>query len=128
MSSDLFGLISLAGSASLDELRVRSSVEPTALARELAAMLREGTVMLSRNANFAQTDGPAQHDPNYQKLLAVMPGEPNSSQDPSSSLLIQLARSEVDTVSEGIKAALNDHGAALSIMVSPTSRGFKLSF
>jgi hypothetical protein len=120
MNSDLFGLISLAGSASLDELRARSSVGSTALARELAVMLRDGTVALSRTANVEQEETPAQQDPNFQKLMSLI-------RDPGGPELAELVRNQEDLFVMAIQAALNDNNTAASITVSPTSRGFRRS-
>lgn len=120
LNSDLFGLISLAGSASLDELRARSSVDSTALAHELAVMLRDGTVALSLTANVKQEETPAQQDPNFQKLMSLI-------RDPNSPELAELVRNHEDFLVTAIQAALNDDNTAASITVSPTSRGFRRS-
>jgi hypothetical protein len=106
MRSDLFSLISLAGSASLDELRARSSIDPRELARELATMLRDGTVALS------PTPG--------------VPGGPNL-QGLISSLEKSTLETQEDGFVEALRAALADDNDAAAITVSPTSRGFKRS-
>ena len=123
-SSSLFGLISLAGSASLGELRARSSGDARSLAQQLAGLLRDGSVALTASEDFtlkdrlADRDQKADRDPNFYEVMGLI-------QAPTSGALNELVRTHEDVFTKAIQTALSDDAFATSITVSPTSRGFR---
>ena len=125
MNSNLFGLITKAGSASLGELMARSSLPASALAHEIAEMVRNGDVTLSIGASkptnvpasefFAQA---AQQSPAFTEVVGLIE-TPNK--------LVDLAQTQNTMFVDGIQFALKDDLAAEGINVNPTSKGFRYS-
>jgi hypothetical protein len=118
VNSPLFGLISFAGNASLGELRARSSIAVTTLAREIVDMVRNGTVTLSPGPYAQQTDRPDAANAVVQAVMAL-------SQNPKAAALANLGNNQEDVFVDAVQSALNDDEAASSINVSPTSKGFR---
>jgi hypothetical protein len=124
MNTSLFNLISKAGSASLGELNARSSFAPDVLAREIAKMLRDGVVVLSKPENLpswvsaATLEESARQNTAFTIVMELLdnPGK-----------LVEFAQSNTGQFVEGIEFALKDERAAESINVNPTSKGFRSS-
>lgn len=123
MNQSLFALISRAGRMSLDELRARSPVEPTALAREIVSMIRDGVVALSPNSEVSQEEtSPPILEPADITIFREI-----QNLDEASQRSFIAKEDNYDRVIKVLTAALADDQAAYSVMVSPTSRGFKIS-
>jgi hypothetical protein len=116
-SSPLFDLISLAGNASLGELRARSFAGAAALAHEIAAMLREGTVKLSANPIFKGAESTANVDPSLEQVLDL------SASGGSKELMAM----REDDLAKTIESVLGNDEASEHIIVVPTSKGFRRS-
>jgi hypothetical protein len=123
MNQSLFALISRAGRMSLDELRARSSVETIALGREIVSMIREGVVTLSPNPEISQEET---SPPMLAPADITIFREIQNLVDASQRRFIT-TDGNYDRVIKALTAALADDQAAYSVMVSPTSRGFKIS-
>jgi hypothetical protein len=123
MNQSLFALISRAGRMSLDELRARSSVETIALGREIVSMIREGVVTLSPNPEISQEEtSPPMLAPADITIFREI-----QNLDEASQRSFITTDDNYDRVIKALTAALADDQAAYSVMVSPTSRGFKIS-
>ncbi len=106
MSASLFDLISLAGSASLDELRARSSVDDITLANTLASMVALGLVTLSV-------------DPQHRRHAVIKRlGEETGE-------LEKRPFVDRDALRAAIQAVLESTDAAVFVTASPTSRGIR---
>ena len=114
LSSSLFDLISLAGNASLDELRARSSVDDVTLANTVASMVASGTVALSIKPE-------TKVDQAFQGVIHLF-GKPTGGE------LKEAASMDRDALKVAIKTVLENENAAASITATPTSKGFKRSF
>ncbi len=118
MSSSLFGLISLAGSASLGELRARGSTDAVTMAHEIVEMLRRGAVQLSENADFSPSlDAKAVLNGVIQEANQIKNGTGSTTQE-----------SQISSLVAKLESVMNNEETAQSIIVDPTSRGFRLSF
>ena len=125
MNSLLFSLITKAGSASLGELNARSSLPPSAIALEIAEMVRNGDVTLSfdassfRNAALESSfRNAALESPALKEVIGLI-------ETPSK--LVDLAETQGKLFVDGIEFALKDDVAASSINVNPTSKFFRHS-
>jgi hypothetical protein len=116
MNSQLFNLISKAGSASLGELSARSSLAPFTLALEIAKMVRNGDVTLSFDADSKPQDVPAMGSPALKEVIGLI-------ETPKK--LVDLAETNSEFFVGGIEFALKDDLAARLINVNPTSKGFR---
>lgn len=114
MSSSLFDLISLAGSASLDELRARSSVDDVTLANTVASMVASGTVALSIKPELKA-------DPAFQGVVVHLFGKPTGGE------LKEAGAMNRDALKAAIQTALQNEDTAAFITATPTSKGFKRS-
>jgi hypothetical protein len=121
MSSSLFGLVSLAGNASLDELRARGSLDSTGLARELAAMLREGDITLSLAPQSDLALAPPADGSALGRVVSLI-------REDGASGLRKLVKEDQGVFVRAIEAALAGGDAAASITVRPTSSGFRRMF
>jgi hypothetical protein len=111
LGTSLSDLISLAGSASLDELRARSSVDDRTLANAVATMVTSGDVVLSVT--------PSYHDhPELQEVVALL-GTPANDQFREAA-----AMNETD-LNVAIYRMLMDAKVAASVTASPTAAFFK---
>ncbi|MCP3413596.1 hypothetical protein NLM16_05730 [Bradyrhizobium brasilense] len=123
MNSPLFNLISKAGNASLGELSARSSFAPYALAVEIAKMLRNGDVTLSKSADVpgiesAAFEEVAHQSPAFTKVIGLI-NTPRR--------LVELAEADTELFVEGIEFALKDDRSSGVINVNPTPKGFRSS-
>jgi hypothetical protein len=124
MSSPLFDLISRAGNASLDELNARSSLTPYVFALELATMLRNGDVTLSKDTK--DTDVPAEESAAFEE--AAHQSEALTEvirRIDTPRKLLELAETNPELFVQGIEFAVRDGRTAGAINVNPTSKGFK---
>jgi hypothetical protein len=115
LSASLFDLMSLAGSASLDELRARSSVDNITLANTVATMVASGRVTLSINPEFNTDHEPAD---NIRKDMIRSLGEATGE-------FRRVSIIDRDVLKEAIQGVLETNGTAAFVTVIPTSRGFK---
>ena len=123
MNRSLFNLITRAGRVSLDELRARSSVEQSALAREIVTMMQEGVLALSHNPDASVDRGTiAETDSETQDFLINIEGT-----DEARQRLLLNDESSKTKLTNALNWALADEEAAYSLMVSPTSWGFKIT-
>jgi len=117
--TSLFGLISLAGNASLGELRARSSVDDSNLAHQLADLVRDGSVELTAIEPGAVLEG--------------ITGDPDSGviefikgiNQPLRGPVVFSAAGLEDSRTKAIQTALGDDVFSTSITVSPTASGFR---
>jgi hypothetical protein len=121
MSASLFDLISLTGSASLDELRARSSVDDLTLANTVANMVVSGAVALSVTPEFKTGLAP-QGGPNAPEVVIYLLGKSTDGEFRNAPTM------KIDDLKHAIQLVLQNEGAAELITASPTSRGFRHSF
>ncbi|SRR5712692_6121563 len=136
MDPTLFSLISRAGKASLDELRARSRVDQSVLARELVTMWQEGVVALSCEPGVSDQDklsiqkkfGNLDLDTSTISLLYCIPDREDRIKvltgDEAKEAMRKARAREI--MSKAMTLAFNDDRAAECVMVSPTTRGFKM--
>jgi len=111
MSSSLFELISRAGSASLDELRARSSVDDTTLANTVGSMVASGAVTL--------TAIPGHETPEAKQFISEIVAEKGQN-SATGTVTIR------DHLIGAVKTALHSADLAQSISATVTAKGFKL--
>jgi hypothetical protein len=122
MNPALFRLISRAGRASLDELRARSSVNKSVLARDLVTMLQNGAVVLSCNPDASSKEDLSNLSPEALKIVTLV-----QKTDEADRTELVTADDEMKTWTQAMIAAFDDQRVADCVMVSPTPRGFKLT-
>jgi hypothetical protein len=111
LGTSLFDLISLVGSASLDELRARSPVDDGTLANTVATMVRSGDVILSVTPNYHE-------HPVLQEVVALL-GTPARGE------FREAATMKEADLNVAIHRLLADEKVAASVTASPTAAFFK---
>lgn len=114
----LFGLISLAGNASLGELLARSPVDANTLAKQLTDLVRDGSVELSASDDYTPRHGMLDQVPAFGEVMTLI-------RKPTRSGLDKMLTTRAGVFTDAIQTALQDDGSAMSIVVSPTSKGFR---
>ena len=118
VDASLFGLVSRAGNASLGELRARSSVDAADLATQLGTLLRDGSIALTAKADSQSQSRLFGSDSSFSEAGSLI-------QNLTGSGLDLLLRGRADVLDQAIQTALSEDKLATSIMVSPTSKGFR---
>jgi hypothetical protein len=111
LGTSLFDLISLSGSASLDELRARSPVDDNTLANAVATMVTSGDVVLSLT--------PGSHSGSVLLSVTGLLGQPANGE------FRQAATMNDAALNGAIHDLLADENVAASVTASPTTAFFK---
>lgn len=129
MNLSLFRLISTAGAASLDELRARSPVDESVLTRDIVTMVGEGVVALSRNPEMSEVSQAELVDLDLDPEARDLLNRITKAEATSQSRLIggEENMQNMKKLTRAIRAVLDNPQTADSVMISPTSWGFKIA-